>query len=325
MKTLWIADPWKTLDHARDTTLRLVEEAARLGVSSWLCDASGLRLDRGHVRVRCRSVESVPNGRAEPGWGFGRCDDLSIAHFDMVHYRVDPPVDRRYWEPLQLLRVAEESGYGTRIVNPLAILTLVSEKLGPAQLVGHLPPTLAASAWSDLATFGAAERVTVLKPLGDAQSRSVHLLKWTSPDEVENARCLLERATGGFSHPVVLQRFLEDVLTEGEKRLWYAEGALVAYVRKRPAPGTFVVDMDRGATCEPCELTRTETRLASAIGRSLRAASVSLAAVDIIGTFVTDANVTSPGLIPAMEEVLDRNVARPVIEQLLLDHQLRAG
>ncbi|HYG68143.1 MAG TPA: hypothetical protein VD838_10805, partial [Anaeromyxobacteraceae bacterium] len=218
MNLLWITDPWTTLDHARDTTLRLIEEARRYGAKSWICDTAALRLDDGDVRARCRLVESVPKDRGEQGWGFGRTEDLAVSHFDLVHYRVDPPVDRRYWEPLQLLRLAEAAGTPTRIVNPPSVLVLVSEKLGPAPLVGYLPPTVVASAWEDLEAFGVGQQRTVLKPLGDAQSRAVRLLDWTTRDELERTRSLLEEATGGFRRPVVLQRFLDEVVAQGEKR-----------------------------------------------------------------------------------------------------------
>ena len=32
---LWMTDPWETLDHPRDTSLRLVEEYLRMGVDAW--------------------------------------------------------------------------------------------------------------------------------------------------------------------------------------------------------------------------------------------------------------------------------------------------
>ena len=84
-----------------------------------------------------------------------------------------------------------------------------------------------------------------------------------------------------------------------------------------------VFGLDRGATCEPCRLTDEETELAASIVRALRRADVSLAAVDIIGTHVTDANITSPGLLPMMEEALGGKLACPVCTELLRRHEPR--
>jgi glutathione synthase/RimK-type ligase-like ATP-grasp enzyme len=74
--------------------------------------------------------------------------------------------------------------------------------------------------------------------------------------------------------------------------------------------------MDKGSRCEPCALTPAETRLAEAVGATLARERIRLAAIDVIAAQVTDWNVTSPGLLPLMEDVLDRNLARPVVQAL---------
>ncbi len=288
MKLLWITDPWATLDHPRDTTLRLIQEFAVQGVPSWLCDTPGLRLEHGEPRIRCRPVVSIPATRHAEGWGLGPAEDHPVGFFDVVHYRVDPPVDRHYWEPLQLLRLAEFAGVRTRFVNPLPVLALVSDKLGPAHLVGHLPATVVASDWQDLEGFGREQRITVLKPLGDAASRAVHLLDWTTTAGADRARALVEQVSDRFSRPVVLQQYLDEIRTVGETRLWFAEARLIGYARKRPVAETFLVDMDRGATCEPCRLSEAEAKVAASIGRALRESGVALAAVDLIGAYSGD-------------------------------------
>jgi len=38
--------------------------------------------------------------------------------------------------------------------------------------------------------------------------------------------------------------------------------------------------------------------------------------VDLIGGQVTDWNLTSPGMIPTMERILDRNLAGPIVDAL---------
>lgn len=313
MKTLWLTDAWETLDHRRDTTLRLIEESLALGHEACWCDPSGVRFES-RVIARCRRVLGTAATRDADGWELAPAQDLELRGFDAVHYRADPPVDRRYWEHLQLLAMVERGG--PEIVNPISVLTRISDKLGPTALVRALPPTIASSSWECLRAFGLAEGRTVLKPLGDAQSRGVELLDWSSPSSVERARCAIETMSERFSRPILLQRFLAEVYG-GEKRLWFADGKLLACVRKRPPEGTFVIDMDKHAACEPCELKESESRLAAAIGDAFRSERIRLAAVDFIGNHVTDWNLTSPGMIPMMERVLQRNLARPIIETLV--------
>ncbi len=317
MRSLWVTDPWETLDHPRDTTLRLVQEALAAGEGAWWCDPSGLRLEGARVLARCREVRAAPPGRDATGWALEPAADVEASAFDLVLYRVDPPVDGRYWEHLQLLAWAAEAGGpgGPEVVNPAGVLVRWGDKLGPPSLAAALPPTVVSSSWECLRSFGRSERRAVLKPLGSAQSRGVQLLAFDTPAELERSRREIEVTSGGFSRPVVLQRFLPEV-HDGEKRLWFVDGELLAHVRKQPVAGTFVVDMDKGSACLACDLTLGEKRLAVAVGETFRAEGVRLAAVDLIGGHVTDWNLTSPGMLPTMERVLDRNLAAAVVRSL---------
>lgn len=315
MKFLWVTDPWETLDHPRDTTLRFAEEALRLGHPAWWCDPSGLRIENGRGRATACAVLSAPPDRGAAGWNLGPAEDLPLAAFDQVHFRADPPVDRRYLEHLQLLAASCSGPGAPELVNPWQALLALGDKLGPPALSRALPPSIVSSAWDRLAAFGRSEGRTVLKPLGGAQSAGVRLLDWTTPAGVEAAREAVRSASEGLLRPVLLQRYLPEV-RDGELRLWFVDGRLLAHVRKLPQPGGFLVDMDAGSTCEPCALGPAEQRLAEAAGGALAAEGVRLAAVDVIAGHVTDWNLTSPGLVPVMEEVLGRNLARAIVQAL---------
>jgi glutathione synthase len=314
VKVLWVTDPWETLDHRNDTTLRLVQESLILGHAAWWCDPAGIRFETGRVVVRCRRVRGTSPERVADGWSLDPAADLGVELLDAVHYRVDPPVDRRYWEHLQLLALVCGPA-GPELVNPSDVITRFGDKLGPSSLLDALPATMVSSSWETLEAFGRAQGRAVLKPLGDAQSRGVQLLDWGSPEGAAKAHAVIEEMSDGFARPVLLQRFLPEVY-QGEKRLWFVDGELLAYVQKQPLEGSFVIDMDKGSACRTCELSAAEVKLASRIGDGFRAHRVRLAAVDLIGGHVTDWNLTSPGMIPTMERILGRNLAVSVIGAL---------
>jgi glutathione synthase len=311
VKSLWVTDAWETLDHPRDTTLRLIQEALAAGEDASWCDPSGVRFESGRVLARCRRVRAATSSREAAGWVLDPAGDTELSGFDLVLYRTDPPVDRRYLEHLQLLACCA----GPELVNPAEVLLRCSDKLGPPALARAMPPTLVSSSWECLCDFGQAEGRTVLKPMGGAQSRGVQLLDWTTTAGRDQARHEIEAMSGGLARPVLLQRFLPEI-HDGEKRLWFVDGQLLAHVKKRPVEGTFLVDMDKGASCLACELTLGEARLAGAIGEAFRAEGVRLAAVDVIAGQVTDWNLTSPGMLPTMERVLGRNLAGAVVRAL---------
>lgn len=305
---LWITDPWDTLDHRWDTTLRLAEEAEALGIPSHWCDARSIRLENGRVLL-----EAARLGRKR-----GLFRTFEPSDFPQLHYRVDPPIAHAYQHPLQLLALAlfsASAGARARIVNPPELLLLANEKLEASLLPGLAPEMLVSSEKQRLLGFIQAERRVVLKPLHEAQSRGVELLRSGGTNERAKNEQLLRRATLDFTRPALLQRFLDGV-HEGETRLWFCDGALVGTARKLPLSGDFRVNIDRGSRIVAHELTRKEQAAAQRVSRHLRARGIRLAAVDLIEAQVTDFNYTSPGLLRQLEAVTGENLARKIVTRL---------
>jgi len=321
-RLLWITDPWNALDHPRDTTLRLIEASVELGVPSFWADVRTLSWDASGSHLSVRRVTHVSAGRASDDFTLDPSSEARPTDFSHVLYRVDPPVDLAYLHPLELMaldreqRIRAEGGCRTEFVNSLEVLQAAGEKTMASVLPGLFPPSLAACAWERLRAFGELEGTTIAKPLHSCQSRGVELLRWDDPAEHAHNRAVLEPLTDGFRRPALLQRFLPGV-RDGETRLWFLDAELLAFVRKKPAQGTYRIDMDHGATLSAHELNAAEHGAIGAISAELRRRGIRHAAVDLIDGMVTDLNVTSPGLLPGMEGVLGRNLARPVIQALL--------
>jgi hypothetical protein len=86
---LWVTDPWPTLDHAKDTTMRLAQEAALLGYGSYWCDVKSIRFEERRTWVEAAPVGSESlTGEVPPT----PIQSMDITSFSSIHYRVDPPV-----------------------------------------------------------------------------------------------------------------------------------------------------------------------------------------------------------------------------------------
>src|SRR5882724_6996307 len=107
---LWITDPWDTLDHANDTTIRLAREAIAQGHESYWSDVRTLRWQDQNVLADIRRIQAIPQNPSEENITFAENSLSPVAEFNQVHYRVDPPVDLTYLHYLQLLRIAEHRG-----------------------------------------------------------------------------------------------------------------------------------------------------------------------------------------------------------------------
>ncbi len=314
---LWVTDPWDTLDHPRETTLRLMEESLTLGFQNSWCDVRSVRWAEGKVLVDARAVEGIFPGRGSEAFRLSPPHATTPDHFTSIQYRPDPPVDLGYIHPLQLLVLGTEGKKHVEIVNSPATLLLLNEKLEGGHLGDLFPPTVVAASWDPLAHFGKAEGRTVLKPLNQAGTRGIELLDWRTPEAAEHAKTAITQATQQFTRPVQLQRYFEAIERDGEIRLWFLNGHVLAAVRKKPKQGEFRVNMDQGGTLALVELDADAKRTAARIGKRLRALEVRLAAVDLIEGFVTDFNVTSPGLLVQMEGLLGENLAKAIVESLV--------
>lgn len=316
---LWITDPWPTLDHAKDTTLRFIEAADQLGISQAWCDVKSVRLETDRVMLDAARIRNVEPGRGETSFEFEPTRTLGAQQFTQkftdLHYRTDPPVDQAYLYPLLLLNLALRGTQRSRVVNPLSVLLSLNEKMEASAIKSLMASSLVSSQWERLQAFGKTSGRTVLKPLNEAQSHGIELLDWRSREGCEDARNLLIQATRNFSIPVILQQFLEGI-SDGETRLWFLDGRLLTYVKKLPIQGDFRVNLDQGSPLALTELTRKEKTKAAQISKHLKQLKIRMAAVDLIEGYVTDFNFTSPGLIPQMEALLGENLAHSIVKAL---------
>jgi glutathione synthase len=314
-RILWITDPWNTLDHPRDTTLRLAQATTTLGIQQYWCDVKSIRLENHTVRLNAKSILSVGPERSQSSFEWGEMTAQSPKDFTSIHYRTDPPVDHAYLHPLQLLALGLTGNKTTEVINPLEVLLTRNEKTEAASLKDLMPPSLVSSQWEHLKTFGEAHGRTVLKPLHEAQSHGIELLDWDDHEGKENAQKLLKAATQDFQSPIILQKYLQEI-SDGETRLWFVDGKLLASVKKLPVSGDFRVDIDRGSLLAPTSLSKQDKSKATRIARHLKNRKIRLAAVDLIQGYITDFNFTSPGLIPQMESVLGENLSRRIMNAI---------
>lgn len=310
-KFLWITGTWETLyPLPGETTLRLAEEAMAQGHECHWATVHSVRIEGGRVLVNARKFRRINPGRAEGDYDIASPRPVRPSAFFQTHYRTDPPVDLSYLHPLQILCRDE----GATIINPPDVLFRVSEKFEPFALPSLVTPTVVAAEVEPLLRFIRKEGRAVLKPLHQAQSRGIELLDRREQDDA-SIRDTLAQATENFTRPALLQRYL-PAIAEGETRLWFIDGKLLAHAAKLPVKGDFRVDIDRGSGLATRALTAREKKASDIIGRHLRKLGVRLAAIDLIEGKITDFNITSPGLIPQMEQLLGENLARPIMRAL---------
>jgi glutathione synthase len=325
LRLLWVIDPWETLDHEKDTTLRLAEEGIKRGARSYLAENRSISLIEGRAHVHAAEISEIKAPRTKNLITRSPSRMRPVADFDHVFYRADPPVDLAYLLPLQILtrgqRGKSEKKY-PKIHSSVESLFYLNEKWAPVYLGKFFPKSVVSASSAELAAFALREVKTVLKPLYLAQSRGVKTIEASAYEEGGAARAtqslaaLFNDATEGGKIPVILQEFLPGI-TDGEIRLWFAGAKLIAAVKKVPKTGETIIDMDQGGKLAPAKLGVREKDAVRVVGKFLKKEKILFAAVDLIDGKITDFNHTSPGLLVPMEELLGENLAKKALAPIL--------
>jgi glutathione synthase len=310
---LWLTDPWNTLTHFQDTTLRLADEAQKLGIQTyWSATDIIFDSEPDQLKVVPVTTNFVTFSEADL---FRNLTSVPSSKFHQIHYRVDPPVDDIYTSFIEKLLAK-----GVRkeiILNPVYIITQQSEKIPPPDLL-HLAPKLQVVKTDSEIGFAFQkfkdEVAYVTKPLNLAQSIGVK--QWPKPKtEAEFFKILREQTENGKT-AILVEEFLPEI-SNGEVRMWFACGKFIAALKKHPKKGDFRVLIDEGSKIEAHTLTPNEEALALEVGASLKKSKVALAAIDFISEKICDFNLTSPGLLIQLEEVHQKNFALPIILELV--------
>ena len=265
-----------------------------------------------HLQVVLLSDDFIRESNAE---SLFKMIEVDPSKFHQIHYRVDPPVDFKYISGIE--KILLKGAIKSQIFNPVDLITKESEKVPPLALA-HLAPRLlvvqnAAQAVLAFESFRNDSEI-VTKPLNLAQSIGVK--KWSMPKTETEFKKLIETETAGFAHPLVVEEYLADI-QNGEVRIWFCFGKVIAALKKHPKKGDFRVLIDEGSLVEAYHLNAAEEKVAQEVGAVLKRDGVGLAAIDFIGGKICDYNITSPGLLVQLEALHQKNFAKEIIETLL--------
>ncbi len=306
LKSLWILDPFEKLRIEADTSVLLMNEALRQG---WdVASATEFDLSRnnrglfGRVRPHRRPI--TPGILKEPS----EAAELDLEAFDLVVIRKDPPFDETY---LSLLLLLDGLRHPLVVNNPATLLRR-NEKLSILLFPEYVTATLVTSSPKRIRDFvreqgGAA----VLKPLFSCSGKGVHLLR----EGESGLDKIMAEATGNGTRPVMVQRYLKEV-TQGETRVFLLEDRILAVMKKVPAAGSFKANFDFGARGVPHELNEREREICRSVGNFCRKEGIVLSALDLIGGFLSEFNITSPGLLVESNRVNSSRCEEEVIRFL---------
>jgi glutathione synthase len=233
-----------------------------------------------------------------------------LSSFDAVLMRKDPPFDSEYLYSTHLLEAAERGG--ARVFNAARALRDHNEKLAITEFAQFAVPTLVAREPEALRAFQAEFGDVILKPLDGMGGAGIFRVRTGDP----NLNVILETITQLGTRTVMAQRYIPEI-RDGDKRVLLIGGRPVPHALARiPQPGESRGNLAAGGTGRAQPLSESDLRIAAALGPVLAARGLLLVGLDVIGSHLTEINVTSPTCFVEITQQTGFDVAAMFVDAL---------
>jgi glutathione synthase len=317
MHLLFVADPLESFQTYKDSTFAMMREAQRRGHSLSACEPRQLVWQRGSVmQAQTRRIHLT--GEAQ-NWFHTEATEVQALHaFDAIVMRKDPPFDSEYFYATHLLEQAEREG--ARVFNRPRALRDHPEKLAILEFPQWIPPTLVTREAAAVRAFHAEHQDVILKPLDGMGGSGIFRVG----ADGRNLGAIIETLNREGAQTLMVQKFLPEIAA-GDKRVLVIGGVPVPYCLARiPQGGEVRGNLAAGGKGVALPLSDADRKLAEALGPTLAARGLLLVGLDIIGTHLTEINVTSPTCfqeitdqtgcdVPALfMDALEAALARPI-------------
>jgi len=308
LSLLFILDPLGELKAYKDSSVAMMREAARRGHDVWACLQPALRWRDGRVTATAHRLEL---GADDHDWyRVVETGSHELSSCDAVLMRKDPPFDSEYLYSTHLLEAAERGG--ARVFNAARALRDHNEKLAITEFAQFAVPTLVAREPEALRAFQAEFGDVILKPLDGMGGAGIFRVRTGDP----NLNVILETITQLGTRTVMAQRYIPEI-RDGDKRVLLIGGRPVPHALARiPQPGESRGNLAAGGTGRAQPLSESDLRIAAALGPVLAARGLLLVGLDVIGSHLTEINVTSPTCFVEITQQTGFDVAAMFVDAL---------
>lgn len=300
-------DPIARINIKKDTSFAMLLEAQARGWELHYMELGNLYLRNGKAYAKTRTLEVQ---RDDKQWfRFIAEQDIALSSLDAILMRKDPPFDQEYLYATYLLEQAESEG--ACIINKPQSLRDANEKLFTAWFPQCCTETLVTRNANRIKEFLHELGEIIVKPLDGMGGSSIFYLREGDP----NLSVILETMTQHNSRSIMAQKYLPEI-KDGDKRILMVNGEPVPYCLARiPAKGESRGNLAAGGTGEGRPLTEQDRWIAGQVGPTLRAKGLVFVGLDVIGTSLTEINVTSPTCVQELDKQFGLNISG-----LLMDH-----
>ena len=308
MKIAFLTDPLSQFKIYKDTTYAMMVEAVKRGHTVYAFSPEHMALEAGEVVAHTRRI--ILTGDTQDWYSEEAAVSVRLADFDAVLQRKDPPFDMEYIYATYLLELAEQQG--ARVFNKPAAIRNHNEKLSIAQFSQFITPTLVTRDEQRIRAFHQQHQDIILKPLDGMGGAGIFRIR----DDAMNLGSVTETLTNNGSRTIMVQRYIPEIVN-GDKRILLIGGKVVPFSLARiPQNGEVRGNLAAGGLGVAQELSSRDLEIAETLAPILYQRGLLLVGLDIIGSCLTEVNVTSPTCFQEITQQKGFDVAAMFIDAL---------
>ena len=286
-KTIGIVmDSIESITPYKDTTLLLLLAAQTRGWKIMYMEQNDLYLDNNIPTAGMVELE-VQDDDAK-WFSKGNIKFQPLSNLNVILMRKDPPFHTEYIYTTYILEAAEK--LGVMVINKPQSLRDYNEKIFSTLFPQCIPPLVVSSDLEKIKKFVNTHGETILKPLDGMGGSSIFKVSNSDP----NLNVIIETLTCKETKTIMAQKFIPDII-KGDKRILMIEGEPIPYCLARiPPKGDTRGNLAVGGKGIVQALDDRDLWIASQVGGFLKEKGIILAGLDVIGSYLTEINITSP-------------------------------
>ncbi|MCB0327257.1 MAG: glutathione synthase [Bdellovibrionales bacterium] len=286
LHVVFVLDPLEKLKFDRDTSVHMMTNMQSRGWSLYYARTKDLFVEDGKAMVIVNSI--ALRDKAYPSWTLGPDEVMSLAEFDVLLMRKDPPFTMEYIYATYVLERAKEEGLW--VINDPSALRSINEKFSVSLFPDLAPPTVFTKNAKVMEMFIDRHKKVVAKPLDMMGGHSIFVIEKDSP----NRNVIIESLSHDYRRTICLQKYLPQI-KRGDHRMLFVDGRELPYVIARMPQGKdHRGNLSSGAKAVIKPLSKTHKSIAKKMRPLIRKLGVFFVGIDLIGSKVTEFNLTSP-------------------------------
>ena len=230
---------------------------------------------------------------------------LDLIKCKFILIRQDPPFNLEYITTTYILDKIKDR---VSIINNPTSIRNISEKLYSAKYLKFMPSTIFTKDIIEIKKFIKKHKKIILKPIHSYSGNDIRLLNKFDLK-------LIQKFIKKHGH-IMCQRYLSKI-NKGDKRVFLINGKVTGAISRVPKKGSFLSNLSKGATAINIELTKTEKKISTILGKDLKKEKIFFAGIDFIDQKLNgDINITSPTGLKTLYDLSKINLAKTFWKEL---------